>query len=445
MAGVLGGLDVPLETLIIAGLGLLLGLVAGLLLGRIGRHRLRGRLGQAEGQVALLIAERDALTRSATQSGSLADLLTPMRESVETLRLLTEQANTSRATAEEGLRAQLAVIEQGYEGLTSATRQLREAMARGQTRGQWGEMQLEQLLSHAGLLEGTHYHRQATHAAGEGRIRPDIIIDLPGGGIVPVDAKFPFDAYWAAITNEDPVQRTDLMARHARDVLARTREVTDRGYRELPGTVDFVVVFLPLESLLAAAMEADPLLLEKTFSRRVILATPTTMLALLRTIAFGFQRQRMADHAEQIQRAGADMLSRLATMTGHIERLRSGLERAVGGYNDFIGSLESRVLVHARNMSALGVASTLGESPASVDQPLRRGPGAPVDPLPADPPVDPLPADPPVDPLPPDPPGDPLPPDPPGDPLPPDPPGDPLPPDPPGDPLPPDPPVASEE
>jgi len=384
--------------------GLVLGLLLGSLLARRGSGHLRARLARAEGQTALLTAERDALTRSALESVSLAGMLTPVRESLEALRQVTEQANAHRTGAEEALRTQLASVEQSYQGLAAATRDLREAMARGQTRGQWGEMQLEQLLSHAGLVEGTHFHRQATQAAGESRIRPDILISLPGGGVVPVDAKFPFDAYWAAITAEDPARRAELMARHARDVLARSREVTDRGYLDLPGALDFVVVFLPLESLLAAALEADPLLLERTFSRRVVLATPTTMLALLRTIAFGFQRQRMEDHADQIRQAGVELLGRLATMTGHVERLRSGLERAVSGYNDFIGSLETRVLVQARTMSALGVGGEPGGTPRTVDQPLRppaslARPAAPDPaPAPAPAPAQPAAAEPPPEP-----------------------------------------------
>ena len=137
----------------------------------------------------------------------------------------------------------------------------------------------------------------------DGSTRPDLVVRLPGGGEILVDAKFPFDAYWLAIGAEDPVQRDELMRKHAADVLLRVRELSGKRYSDSSVSPDFVVMFLPLESLLSASLEADGLLLEKAFERRVVLATPTTMLALLRTVGFGYQRKLMADNAEEI-RAG---------------------------------------------------------------------------------------------------------------------------------------------
>jgi DNA recombination protein RmuC len=233
-------------------------------------------------------------------------------------------------------------------------------------------MQLEGLLSHAGLLEGTHYRRQDTRAGRDGDGRPDVVVLMPGGGEILVDAKFPFDAYWQATVTEDPVQRDQHLRKHAADVLARARELSTKRYADSSVSADFVVMFLPLESLLSAALEADGLLLERTFDKRVVLATPTTMLALLRTVGFGYQRQLMAENAEEIKRAGAEMLARLAVLAEHLEAMRRGLDQAVRGYNRFVGSFDSQAMRQARRLSDLGVeAGRTLESPALLDARLR--------------------------------------------------------------------------
>jgi len=155
-------------------------------------------------------------------------------------------------------------------------------------------------------------------------------------------------------------------------VLGRARELSAKRYSESTASPDFVVMFLPLESLLSASLEADGLLLEKTFERRVVLATPTTMLALLRTVGFGYQRKLMADNAEEIKRAGAEMLARMATLAEHLEGLRRGLEQAVKGYNRFVGSFDSQAMRQARRMSELGVdVGRSLEAPEVLDVALR--------------------------------------------------------------------------
>jgi DNA recombination protein RmuC len=233
-------------------------------------------------------------------------------------------------------------------------------------------MHIEGLLEHAGLLEGTHFTRQETRSGDDGSTRPDVIVHLPGGGEILVDAKFPFDAYWQALGTDDPVQRDALMRKHAADVLLRAKELSGKRYADAPQSPDFVVMFLPLESLLSASLEADGLLLEKAFERRVVLATPTTMLALLRTVAFGYQRQLMADNAEQVRLAGAEMLNRLGVLVEHLDAMRRGLEQAVRGYNAFVGSFDRQAMRQARRLSELGVASSRSlETPAEVDTALR--------------------------------------------------------------------------
>lgn len=371
LSGSIEGMDI---------VGLIIGLVSGLLLGVVvgaavmwrwlgsRTARERDRAVQAEALLAAARSEAEASRARLIETTAVADLLTPVRESLESLRRASDAASRDRATAEATLTSQLASVQERYQSLESATTQLAGALARGQTRGQWGEMQLEGLLEHAGLLEGVHLTRQGTRSGpgpdGTGALRPDVVVHLPGGGEVLVDAKFPFDAYWQAAGLPAGPERDELLRKHAADLLQRSRELSAKGYSDSDRSPDFVVMFLPLESLLSAALEVDGLLLEKTFERQVVLATPTTMLALLRTIAFGYQRQLMADNAEQIRQSGAEMLARLATLTEHLDGLRRGLDQAVRGYNAFVGSFDRQAMRQARRMRDLGV-----DAPKSLDVP----------------------------------------------------------------------------
>ena len=372
-----------------AALGSIIGVVAGVVVGAALAWFLAARAGQArmtareaelrresesalsaareevlhtQGRLASVEAERDRLRELQASSTSLDDKLTPLKESLESFREQVRRADRERAEADGQLRTQIQQVQQGYLSLESATRQLVSAMASGQSRGQWGEMQLEQLLEHAGMVEGVHFRRQDTRAdtriiGGEGASRPDVVIMLPGGGEILIDAKFPFDAYWRAIEVGESGDATVHLTKHADDVLARAKELSQKRYHDSAVSPDFVVMFLPLESLLSSALDVNGLLLEQTFQRNVVLATPTTLLGLLRTITFGYQRKLMADNAEEIRAAGAEMLKRLTDATAHLDKMRRGLNQAVDGYNKFVGSYDSRVMVQARRMNELGVAS----------------------------------------------------------------------------------------
>ena len=361
-------------------LALLAGLVVGAVIAGLVVAMVRGRAlssarvraAEAEGALAALRADNAALREQQAGARSLDDLLQPVRTSLDGMRRATEDAARARTAAEAAITTQLQAVQERYQSLEAATAQIASALSRGQSRGQWGEMQLEGLLEHAGLLEGTHFDRQATRAGEDGATRPDLVVHLAGGGEVLVDAKFPFDAYWQALATEDAVAREALQRKHASDVLQRARELAGKRYADSPASPDFVVMFLPLESLLSAALDADGLLLEKAFERRVVIATPTTMLALLRTIAFGYQRQLMAQNAEEIRAAGAEMLTRLGTLAEHLEGMRRGLDQAVRGYNAFVGSFDRQAMRQARRLQDLGVAATRSlEVPAEIDTALR--------------------------------------------------------------------------
>jgi len=380
---------------LVVGVGVVLGVVVGLIVGwlmarRVGRGefdqqlgavraeadaeaaRLNAELIDARGQIRVLESDRASLQGEKSAAKSMEDRLEPVREALEGLRRQTQQAEIERARSAAELRTHIEGVQRNYTSLESATRQLVAAMSSGQSRGQWGEMQLEQLLEHSGLVEGVHFRRQDTRTSDGGGARPDIVIDLPGGGEILIDAKFPFDAYWKAIKADDDEQIRIHLRKHADDVLARAKELSSKRYWESSKSPDFVVMFLPLESLLSSALECNGLLLEEVFARNVVLATPTTILGMLRTIQFGYQRKLMADNAEDIRAAGAEMLNRLETAVDHLGTLRKGLMSAVKGYNDFIGSMDTRVMVQARRMKELGVASSTDlELPSDVTESLR--------------------------------------------------------------------------
>jgi DNA recombination protein RmuC len=380
---------------LVVGIGVILGVLVGLIVGwlvarRVGRSefdqavgvlraeadaevaRVNAELIDARGQIRVLESDRASLQVERSTAKSMEDRLEPVREALEGLRRQTQQAEVERAKSAAELRTHIEGVQRNYTSLESATRQLVAAMSSGQSRGQWGEMQLEQLLEHSGLVEGVHFRRQDTRTSDSGGARPDVVIDLPGGGEILIDAKFPFDAYWKAIKADDDDQIQAHLRKHADDVLARAKELSSKRYWESSKSPDFVVMFLPLESLLSSALECNGLLLEEVFARNVVLATPTTILGMLRTIQFGYQRKLMADNAEDIRAAGAEMLNRLETAVDHLGTLRKGLMSAVKGYNDFIGSMDTRVMVQARRMKELGVASATDlELPSDVTESLR--------------------------------------------------------------------------
>ena len=334
--------------------------------------KVRAELLEAQGQIKLLESDRASLQQEQSSTKTLEERLEPVREALEGLRRQTQDAELERAKSAAELRTHIEGVQRNYTSLETATRQLVTAMSSGQSRGQWGEMQLEQLLEHSGLVEGVHFRRQDSRTTDSGGARPDIVVDMPGGGEILIDAKFPFDAYWKAIQAEEDAQVEAHLRKHADDLLARAKELSSKRYWESGSSPEFVVMFLPLESLLSAALDKNGLLLQEVFARNVVLATPTTILGMLRTIQFGYQRKLMADNAEEIRAAGAEMLTRLEKAVDHLGTMRKGLMGAVKAYNDFVGSMDSRVMVQARRMKELGVVSaTELDIPADITESLR--------------------------------------------------------------------------
>lgn len=302
-------------------------------------------------------ADRLALVQAdEKRQHAVEELVRPMKDSLVRVAKQIEDAERSRLTAHGELAAQVKSMSTVGEQLRSETGRLVTALHRSEVRGRWGEMQLRRLVESAGLLPHVHFTEQETLRAPGGALRPDMVVHLAEDREVVVDAKVALDAFLEGSALDDAEQQQAAMQRHAAAVSAHVDRLSGKEYwRQFENTPEFVVMFLPAESLLGAALEQDPALLERAFSKQVVLATPATLLALLRTVALGWRHESVARNAREILELGRELHSRLATMGTHFAKLGSALDSAVGNYNKSIGSLESRVMVTARRMAECGV------------------------------------------------------------------------------------------
>jgi DNA recombination protein RmuC len=276
----------------------------------------------------------------------------------------------ARATWQGQLNEQVLDMRHTADTLRRETQTLSTALRRPQVRGRWGELHLRRAVELAGLVDRCDFHEQV-HLA-DGARRPDLVVRLAGGRAVVVDAKVPLDAFLDATSADEPDERDAHLARHARQLRGHIELLGSKRYwRSLPETPEFVVLFLPAESFLAAGLEADGSLIEYAGERGVVLASPTTLIALLRTVAHGWRHEALADQAREIHRVGRDLHERLGTMSGHLGRLGRSLEASVGAYNQTVGSWEARVLVAARRFEELDATDDVLAPPTQVQAALR--------------------------------------------------------------------------
>jgi DNA recombination protein RmuC len=300
-------------------------------------------------------------------------LVKPIREALEKAEAQIRRIEQERQQAYGSLTKHLETLAQTQQLLHGETRNLVQALRRPEVRGQWGELTLRRLVELAGMVEHCDFYEQLNLETDEGRMRPDMIVRMPDGREIIVDVKTPLDAYLSAIEATDDETRQQHLAHHARKVRERVKELAAKAYwSQFPRAPDFVLLFIPGEQFLAAALDVDRALLEDALRSRVILTTPTSFIALLRAVAYGWRQEQLAGNAERIREVGEELYRRLAAFAEHLGRLGHELDSAVDCYNKAVGSFEAKVLPGARRFVELGVnpAKPL-EEPARVEVAVR--------------------------------------------------------------------------
>lgn len=295
---------------------------------------------------------------AASQSkAALSEMLTPLRESLHRYEQQVGELERNRLSAYSELRTQVAQATQTSEALRDQTGQLVSALRAPQVRGRWGEHRLRRIVEAAGMLEHCDFHEQVTATTEGKQQRPDLVVHLAGGKHVVVDSKAPFSAYLDAMETRDDSQRAGHLGLHAKHLRAHVDQLSRKEYwRAFDTAPEFVVLFVPADAFLDAALQHDATLMEHAFARDIVLATPATLIAMLRTIAYVWRQEALAEGAAKVHTLGKEMYGRLATMGGHLSKLGTSLSSAVSAYNSTIGSLESRVMVTARKFAELGVS-----------------------------------------------------------------------------------------
>jgi DNA recombination protein RmuC len=317
----------------------------------------------------LELAQQSAKSDLDQRTKSIEQLLDPLREQLGRYEEGLHRLESERQRAYAGLVQQVKQLGDSHDRLQLETRNLVTALRAPATRGRWGELQLRRVMEMAGMLEHCDFDEQVTSHSESGRLRPDVVVRLSGGRNVVVDAKVPLQAFLEAMEAADEGTRKTGLIGHARQLRSHVDSLSKKAYwQQFDVTPEFVIAFIPGDPLLAAALEHDPSLLDHAVEHRVILATPTSLIALLRTIAFGWQQESLAENALEVQKAGRELYKRLSTFGEHLAKAGRGLGGAVDAYNKAVGSLERNVLPQARRLSDLGVG--VSDQPVPEPEPI---------------------------------------------------------------------------
>jgi DNA recombination protein RmuC len=348
-----------------------------------GEQRLREAF-SALSREALAQTSKEFMTLAETrfkQAGTAADgdlakrqqaiegMVGPLRETLTKVESQIQSVERERVGSYRALMEQVGTMRQTSEKLQQETNQLVTALRAPQVRGRWGELQLEQIVRTAGMVEHCDFVTQESVSGEDGILRPDLVVRLGGTKRVVVDAKVSFIGFLEAMDARDDSTRTARLRAHARHLREHVDRLAAKSYWErFETSPEFVVMFVPAEVFLNAALEQDPALLEHAFERNVVIATPSTLIALLRTVAYTWRQEALAANAAQIHRLGKELHGRLATMGGHVAKLGAQLDKTVKSYNLTVSSLESRVLVTARKLTELQVSDEELPAPEQVTE-----------------------------------------------------------------------------
>lgn len=339
---------------------LLIGLAIGLAIGIwVGKSQGSSVAGDVTTLKALLEKSEERLKDAESKNESQAKIATQMEEmkaTVERMRVQAQEAAEKRVASETELKSTINEMRTASTNLFDETRKIAGALSSSQSRGKFGEAQLELLLEQAGLREGIEYEAQRSTTDSDSSGIPDITVRMPGGSMLFIDSKFPFDRFLDAFDTEDQDQRDDFLIAHTKDLLKHVEALSKRGYHKSQGSPDVVVLFLPFETLLAEALRLDPQLLEKAFKVGVTIATPTSMMALLRTVGHIFTRNKLAENADDITKVASTFLKNLTLLHGKIVAVGKAINQTSKAYEDLVPTAEKTVLSPAKKISALGVA-----------------------------------------------------------------------------------------
>jgi DNA recombination protein RmuC len=324
---------------------------------------------QRDGEQRLEQAMRALSYESAAQSQEAVALaVTPLHDELRRYELRVAELERERVDAYAELREQVKAMGAVSGELRTETKQLVAALRAPQVRGRWGEHQLRRIVEAAGLLEHCDFAEQVTAATDRQTVRPDLVVRLHGGRTVVVDAKAPLEGYLAAMEARDDRARDACLDQHARHLRGHVDALAAKEYwTAFEASPDFVVLFVPADPFLDAALRHDPTLMEHAFRRDVVLATPATLIAMLRTVAYSWRQESLTRNAVAVHGLAREIYGRLATLGDHVGKLGTALGGAVTAYNRAVGSLESRVLVSARKLAEMGVSDQELPTPAQVE------------------------------------------------------------------------------